>query len=135
MDAGVAALIAQWGGFGIVLAAVGWFAWDQHSELKKYRSAPNDHAEAIKKLQKEHAEAVQALQKEHAERLSAVQSERVNDAKGVAQTLLGLQAQFNESVNAMTMQSRDLTVAVEHLHQLAEGIDRRIELLERKGSR
>lgn len=125
MEASIAALVAQWGGFGVVLLAVGYIAWHQYNELNKQR-------EATQKIQKDHLDSMQKLQKEHAEEIALVQRSRVDDAKSVTQTLLGLQAQFNESVNAMTEQFREHTVATERVQQGVSGIDRRIEMIERK---
>lgn len=125
MEEGIASLVAQWGAFGVVLAGVASFAFLQWKEANKTRremtEMANDHASAIQKMQKEHSETVVALQRE-----------RVEDAQKVTQTLLGLQGQFNETVQLVHEQLSSHTHAIEGVRASLAAIDRRVESLDRR---
>jgi hypothetical protein len=126
--AAVSALISQWGGFGVVLGAALFFIWRQHKEIQRERSSNLS-------TQKSHAEALAALHDRHTSAIARIQQSRVDDAKSVAGTLLGLQSQFNESISAMGDQLREHARKSEQLHQTMSSIDRRIDLIERRMQR
>lgn len=126
--AALSALISQWGGFGVVIGAAMLFVWHQHREIKSERSANIE-------MQRKHSESIGDLHNKHTSALSKVQQSRVDDAKNVAETLLGLQAQFNESIAVMSDQLREHARKSEQLQQTMSSIDRRLDLIERRTPR
>jgi len=112
MDASIAAIVAQWGGFGAVLLAVGVYAYTLHKELSQAR-------------------------KDHLDEVSKLQSSRVEDAKSVTSTLLNLQKEFNvvgaATIEALQGQER----TIEEMRGTMQSLERQIALcdLRRGGAR
>lgn len=126
--AALSALISQWGGFGVVIAAALAFIWHQHREIQNERNANIE-------MQRRHSDAIGGLHDRHNTALDKVQQSRVDDAKTVAETLLGLQEQFNDSISAMSDQLKEHARKSEQLHQTMSSIDRRLDLIERRTPR
>lgn len=126
--AALTALVSQWGGFGVVVGAALLFIWHQHREIRSERNANIE-------MQRKHTELIGSLHDRHSDSIDKVQQDRVDDAKDVAETLLSLQAQFNESIAAMSDQLREHARKSEQIHQTMSNIDRRLDLIERRTPR
>lgn len=131
-----AAIVAQWGGFGAIFVALGWFAWHQTQTLRRQAT---EHREAITKAESDHRKSVSEIEADHRqelrrlqETLVALQKERILDAQQVTQTLLNLQGQFNETTNAVNEELARNAHALDGVRTLLQAVDRRIEALERR---
>ena len=124
----ISTLLSDWGSAAVVVIATGYAVVHQYKEMNRLRDKTQE-------LQSEHTQTIQELQREHTRALSEVQQYRVHDAKAVTQTLMALQVQFDESVHAMSKQLGEHSRLVEQVHQTVGNLDRRVELMERKGSR
>lgn len=102
MNESIAAIIAQWGGFGAVLLAVAVYAYTLQKDLGQAR-------------------------KEHLEEVSKLQAARVDDAKSVTQTLLGLQREFNAVVSATSGALDGLSAGFKAVEETMRELERKVD--------
>ncbi|NJN64478.1 MAG: hypothetical protein HC882_06085 [Acidobacteria bacterium] len=147
MEGGIEQVIAQWGAFGVILVAVGLFAWTQYRDARKQNEKlieiTKQHSDALADVQvknaaaradlaKQHMDEMTKLRVSHAEALASLQTERVRDAQNVTTQLMGLQREFNATTSEMTEAIgafkgglESMRTSVEHMGKIVEAALRR----------